>query len=562
MKVLNRLFIALAAIGLATMLVPLSATDVGLGARRGMAFDRSGNLFVSEDDTILKFTPDGHRSTFASGLIDPFGLAFDSAGNLFVSDMQSDRKSGLILKFSPDGKKTTFASGLPQPSGLAFDSAGNLFVVDMSGGAILKFAPDGTRRAFFTAVTTKFGSDRLVGSAGPAIDKVGNLFVSDVSSGSGTILKFTPDGTRSTFASGLGTPQVLVFDPSGNLYVSSLVAEMSGVNTQILKFAPDGSESTFAKGLEPVGLAFDGTGNFFAFDARSRSILKFTPDGTRSTFASDVSSTSPDKKWEFVGGEEPRILEAGTNQVVLEISEGRGVVVWAPDSKRFGFNYYGHGRRGYSFELVAFYELRGDKWVELHSPADDVREGSELVGPLKEHLPKKFNPRDCDPERDVLNFREWTDTSTAILYAPCYGRKSGKLKAAFLFTLKFDEAGNSKIVKTHQMSKKEIEKEDAGEDVSGPAQATDQEELSADASFRDADRHLNEVYNALRARLSPSERDGLKKEQLAWIDRRNAAGQLAKGNAQGNTTDAADREVTKMTLARAAELEKRLKKAK
>ena len=107
------------------------------------------------------------------------------------------------------------------------------------------------------------------------------------------------------------------------------------------------------------------------------------------------------------------------------------------------------------------------------------------------------------------------------------------MKAAFLFTLKFDEAGNWKIVKTHQMSDKEIEKEDAGEDVSGPAQTTHQEKLSADGSFRDADRQLNEVYNALRARLSPSERDRLKKEQLAWIDRRNAAAQAAKANAQG-----------------------------
>jgi uncharacterized protein YecT (DUF1311 family) len=93
-------------------------------------------------------------------------------------------------------------------------------------------------------------------------------------------------------------------------------------------------------------------------------------------------------------------------------------------------------------------------------------------------------------------------------------------------------------------------------------QTTAQEKLSADASFRDADRQLNEVYNALRARLSPSERDSLKKEQLAWIDRRDAAAQAAKGNAQENPTDAADREVTKMTLARTAELEKRLKKAK
>src|SRR5438046_9111506 len=103
------------------------------------------------------------------------------------------------------------------------------------------------------------------------------------------------------------------------------------------------------------------------------------------------------------------------------------------------------------------------------------------------------------------------------------------------------------------MSDKEIEKEDAGEDVSGPAQTTHQEKLSADASFRDADRQLNEVYNALRARLSPSERDRLKKEQLAWIDGRDAAAQVAKKSGQETSTAAADREVTEMMLARGAE---------
>jgi len=40
-----------------------------------------------------------------------------------------------------------------------------------------------------------------------------------------------------------------------------------------------------------------------------------------------------------------------------------------------------------------------------------------------------------------------------------YGRESGKLEAGFLFTLKFNEAGNWKIVKTHQISKKELEEE-------------------------------------------------------------------------------------------------------
>jgi len=38
------------------------------------------------------------------------------------------------------------------------------------------------------------------------------------------------------------------------------------------------------------------------------------------------------------------------------------------------------------------------------------------------------------------------------------GRKSEKLKAGFLFTLEFDTAGKWRIVKTHQMLQKEVEK--------------------------------------------------------------------------------------------------------
>ncbi len=98
---MKRIFIGLTVAGLATMLVAVSARG------GSMAFDDKGNLFVADRDSgsILKFTSDGKRSTFASGLA-PENLAFDRSGNLFVWD------GNAILKFTPDGERSTFASGL------------------------------------------------------------------------------------------------------------------------------------------------------------------------------------------------------------------------------------------------------------------------------------------------------------------------------------------------------------------------------------------------------------------------------------------------------------------
>ena len=55
---------------------------------------------------------------------------------------------------------------------------------------------------------------------------------------------------------------------------------------------------------------------------------------------------------------------------------------------------------------------------------------------------------------------EWTDPDTVIVYA--YeedGEETGKtVRVDFLFTLKFDEAGKLKIVKTRQLSEEESKK--------------------------------------------------------------------------------------------------------
>jgi hypothetical protein len=60
--------------------------------------------------------------------------------------------------------------------------------------------------------------------------------------------------------------------------------------------------------------------------------------------------------------------------------------------------------------------------------------------------------------------RSWTDVNTVILYAYSAWEAGGSRssEASFLFTLKFDAEGNSKIANIHRMSAREIEKE-AGE---------------------------------------------------------------------------------------------------
>src|SRR5438034_1133112 len=182
---MNKLFVALAVAGLATILVFINAYA------RNDAFDSKGNLFVGDaySGTIFKYTPDGKKSTFASGVM-PLELAFDRSGNLFAADYYSHS----IFKFAPDGSKCTFAADLTPESVyyIAVDAADNLFVVDRGSRAIFKFTSDGTKTTFATG-----------DFAGPTFDKAGNLYVWE----SGSILKFTPMEPEAPLPPQTGSPQ-------------------------------------------------------------------------------------------------------------------------------------------------------------------------------------------------------------------------------------------------------------------------------------------------------------------------------------------------------------------
>ena len=243
----------------------------GLVAPRGLAFDRIGDLFAAEnpepDDIdigrVLKFNLRNHVSTVGSAANFIFqGLATDMAGNAYAmaTDQRSPTLAGTIFKFTPSGDRIVFGSVPGQGYGLAFDSAGNLyaaaddFLGDSNDQTIYKFAPNGARTVF--AGPSAFGAGAY--PVGLAFDSSGNLFVSTecfCEPGSDTILKFTPTGGESTFATGLTMPRGLAFDSTGNLFVAE---DGDFPDGDILKFAPGGGAPTvFASGLgRPQFLTF------------------------------------------------------------------------------------------------------------------------------------------------------------------------------------------------------------------------------------------------------------------------------------------------------------------
>jgi DNA-binding beta-propeller fold protein YncE len=137
-------------------------TPDALQANWGLAFDSAGNLYAADGNaqTIYEFAPNGARtvfvgpSAFAPGE-SPVGLAFDGSGNLFVSiETFTDPGADSIVYFTPTRVKSTFATGLTFPRGLAFDSLGNLFVAEANAipdGDILKFPPGGGSPTVFAS---------------------------------------------------------------------------------------------------------------------------------------------------------------------------------------------------------------------------------------------------------------------------------------------------------------------------------------------------------------------------------------------------------------------------
>jgi hypothetical protein len=172
-----------------------------------------------------------------------------------------------------------------------------------------------------------------------------------------------------------------------------------------------------------------------------------------------LNAPSPDKKWDYINGPPPELLNANTSETALTFPYDAyySPPLWAPDSRRFAINYV-HGRVGTS----SIYQLSGGEWKELTTLGDQE---DQTLAAAEKNITAQLKAKGL-PENVYLRLIEasvqlhkWLDPSTAIVYASLAERPEGEdlpLVAVFVLTLKFDSAGKWKIIKTHRMSQKEV----------------------------------------------------------------------------------------------------------
>lgn len=132
--------------------VPTSAT---FNKPNGIAIDANNNIYVAEalNHAIRKITPAGVVTTFAGGnkqialLGGPSAIVFDKSGNLFVADQNGrilEITAAKVLKVIAGNGTAGFAEGVGaagifnSPQGIAVDASNNVYVADYYNNRIRK----------------------------------------------------------------------------------------------------------------------------------------------------------------------------------------------------------------------------------------------------------------------------------------------------------------------------------------------------------------------------------------------------------------------------------------
>ena len=270
------------------------------------------------------FCGDGGAATSAC-LNLPIGIAFDVSGNLYISDNSNHRirKVGAagthisstiagsgLGSFCGDGGAATSAC-LDFPIGIITDNANppNIYIADSTGDRVRVISPTGTITTYAGTGVATFCGEGLAAIAaclssprGLAFSPAGDLYIADslhnrirvvnhttniITTYAGTSApgSFCGEAVLATTAC-LNHPRGIKFDSAGNLFiadennnrirrvdgVTKIITTVAGTGT--LGFGGDGGAATAAMLAHPRGIAFDAVSNLIIADSDNDRVRK------------------------------------------------------------------------------------------------------------------------------------------------------------------------------------------------------------------------------------------------------------------------------------------------
>lgn len=286
----------------------LAALQSSIGQAEGIAFDASGNLYISDSysskvfkvstsgiltvvagNGTVGYSGDGGLAT-AAQLSGPQGISVDGSGNLFIADTGNSvirevaAGTGNIQTvagnfaagpgYSGDGGLATSAQ-LSDPYGVFVDGAGNIFIADTNNSVIREVAA-GTGNIQTVAGNASAGYS---GDGGPAtsaqldlpegvfLDGTGNIFIADTNN---SVIRVVAQS---------GTVIAGVTIPAGDIQTVAGTNYNSSFGTAC-KFTGAGGPALSAFLCQPVGVFVDGSENVFIADTDNYAIREVGSSGT------------------------------------------------------------------------------------------------------------------------------------------------------------------------------------------------------------------------------------------------------------------------------------------
>jgi sugar lactone lactonase YvrE len=271
------------------------ATETALSRPSGVAIDKSGDIFIADTGNgiirevaaqtgvITTIAGPGVSSTLGDGgpatsayLGSPYGIAFDKSGNLYVADGSirvANADTGLVRMIAANtGIISTVAGGgtagqlgdgglataayLDFPEDIALDTADDLYILDSGAERIRKVTAS-------TGIIITMAGNGAFGTSG--------------------------DGGLATAAE-ISVQQGIAVDGNGNVYFSNFQDTIRKVDsaTQTVTtiagdgyfgYGGDGGAATMAELFNPQGLAFSAAGNLEVADYSNSVIRQITFPG-------------------------------------------------------------------------------------------------------------------------------------------------------------------------------------------------------------------------------------------------------------------------------------------